>query len=126
MDDEGAVSALAGPVRTCIGCRGRYAQRHLVRFVVAGATLVVDASRMRPGRGAYVCWRRACAQRVLKDGRRMARALRVAPTGVTVDTDALLQDWEANRRVPPDADGQDEERKEGDERRAASHRARCL
>lgn len=56
----------------------------------------------------------------------MARALRVTPTGVTVDTDALLQDWEADRRALPDAEGQDDERRKGDERRAASHRARCL
>jgi hypothetical protein len=40
---------------------------------------------------------------VLTDGRRLAQALRTTRDRVTVDVEALLQDWKANRR--DDCDG---------------------
>jgi hypothetical protein len=100
MDAEGALSSVDRPLRTCIGCRRRYQQRHLVRFAVTGVTIVVDTSQVLPGRGAYLCWRRDCAGRVLGDRRRLVRALRAGSASVTVDTGALLQDWEATRHPP--------------------------
>jgi predicted RNA-binding protein YlxR (DUF448 family) len=65
--------------------------------VVTGTAIAVDAGQVLPGRGAYLCRRRECAEQVLGDGRRLVRALRAGSDNVTVDTGALLQDWEANR-----------------------------
>jgi len=59
---------------------------------------VIDAEQRLPGRGAYLCRRTECATRVLTDGRRLAQALRTTRDRVTVDTAALLQDWNATRR----------------------------
>ncbi|HSK97681.1 MAG TPA: DUF448 domain-containing protein [Euzebyales bacterium] len=120
MGREGVLSSLDRPVRTCIGCRRRDTQRRLVRFTVVDAAVVVDTSRTRPGRGAYLCWRRECAQQVLGDGRRLARALRAGHDSVTVDTGTLLQDWEANRRQARDGNGKTT-KQEGNGRRAADH-----
>ncbi|MGI3780100.1 MAG: YlxR family protein [Janthinobacterium lividum] len=46
--------AHTGPVRTCLGCRRRDDQARLVRVVADGTTVLVDARRRAPGRGAYV------------------------------------------------------------------------
>jgi predicted RNA-binding protein YlxR (DUF448 family) len=47
-----------------------------VRLVrAADATVVVDAGRSRPGRGAYVCAALDCVQRALRPGR-LSHALR--------------------------------------------------
>jgi predicted RNA-binding protein YlxR (DUF448 family) len=100
MYDEGALSSVGRPLRTCIGCRRRHQQRHLIRFAVTGAAIVVDTSQVLPGRGAYLCWRRDCAERALGDGRLLVRALRTRSDNVTVNAGALLQDWEANRHPP--------------------------
>jgi predicted RNA-binding protein YlxR (DUF448 family) len=97
MYPEGALSSLDRPFRTCVGCRRSHHQRRLVRFAVTGTAIVVDTGQVLPGRGAYLCWRRECAEQVLGDGRRLVRALRAGSDNVTVDTGALLQDWEANR-----------------------------
>lgn len=92
------MSSLDRPLRTCIGCRRRHQQRWLTRFVVSDGSIVIDTGKVLPGRGAYLCWQPECAHRVLGDGRRLARALRTGSDSVTVDTGALLQDWEANQR----------------------------
>ena len=64
------------PVRTCVGCRERDAQRDLVRLVmVPGGSAAVDRSGSRPGRGAYVHRRRPCVEAALAHGA-LARALR--------------------------------------------------
>ena len=97
MYPEGALSSLDRPLRTCVGCRRRHHQRRLIRFAVTGTAIVVDTGQVLPGRGAYLCRRRECAEQVLGDGRRLVRALRAGSDNVTVDTGALLQDWEANR-----------------------------
>ncbi|HSK92158.1 MAG TPA: DUF448 domain-containing protein [Euzebyales bacterium] len=102
MVDEGVQSSLDRPLRTCVGCRRRHQQRRLIRFAVHGSAVVIDIRQVLPGRGAYLCWRQECAQRVLGDGRRLVRALRAGGDSVTVDTGALLQDWEANRRQARD------------------------
>lgn len=104
------MSSLDHPSRTCIGCRRRYQQRWLVRFAVADGVIVVDARQTLPGRGAYLCWRRECAHRVLGDGRRLVRALRAGSDSVTVDPSAL-QDWKANRHPARDGNGSTQSRK---------------
>lgn len=42
------------PLRTCLGCRHRDEQAHLVRVVARDGALVVDARGSLTGRGAYV------------------------------------------------------------------------
>lgn len=64
-----------GPVRTCVVCRTSRPSAELVRLVVASGTVVLDARRRLPGRGANVC--PACLSEAT--GRRAAslrRALR--------------------------------------------------
>lgn len=56
------------PLRTCVVCRGRFAQETLVRYVcppttAAGAQLVRDAGGRAPGRGFYHCQSEACARK---------------------------------------------------------------
>ena len=51
----------AMPIRTCIGCRGKFPKKDLLRFVrdVAG-NLQTDSTGKLPGRGAYVCQSQEC------------------------------------------------------------------
>ena len=78
-----------GPVRTCVGCRGRATASELLR-VVAGSdaegspALVPDPDRRAPGRGAHVhptrqCWqlavRRKAFPRALRVGGQLSGAL---------------------------------------------------
>lgn len=67
--------ALSGPVRTCMGCRGRDAKQHLVRIAVSRGRPILDLRQREPGRGAYVHPRLACVQRALARGN-LGRALR--------------------------------------------------
>jgi uncharacterized protein len=49
------------PTRTCIVCRRSLPKRELVRVVRAPSGDVgVDLTGKKPGRGAYLCQRRAC------------------------------------------------------------------
>ncbi len=74
-----------GPVRTCVGCRGRAARAGLLRVVAVDGVLAVDPGRRLPGRGASVHPDLACVD--LADKRRaFVRALRVAGT---LDTTAV-------------------------------------
>jgi predicted RNA-binding protein YlxR (DUF448 family) len=70
------VASARVPVRTCVGCRERTAQRDLLRLVVvSNGSIRVDARRSLPGRGAYVHRRRACVEAALARGA-VARVLR--------------------------------------------------
>ncbi|MGB6601132.1 MAG: YlxR family protein [Candidatus Cybelea sp.] len=52
-----------------MGCRRRFAQRELVRFVKSVAGWQADGSRRKqPGRGAYLC-SATCAERARKNKR---------------------------------------------------------
>lgn len=84
---------VAGPVRTCVGCRRKDARDALVRLVVdhasPGATprVVVDERRSLPGRGAWVHPDPRCHE--LADKRRaVVRALRI--------TSAVEHAWQDN------------------------------
>ncbi|HET9242653.1 MAG TPA: YlxR family protein [Gaiella sp.] len=65
--------SLAGPVRTCVGCRRRAPQGEFLRFGVVDGVLT-PGSRI-PGRGAYTCRRLECFERALQS-RAFPRALR--------------------------------------------------
>ena len=49
------------PIRTCIGCRGKFPKKDLLRFVQdAAGNLQTDPTGKLPGRGAYVCQWQVC------------------------------------------------------------------
>lgn len=51
------------PIRTCIGCRGKFPQRHLIRFACqAGRTVQPDRHKNLPGRGVYTCRSETCIE----------------------------------------------------------------
>ncbi|MCL1870712.1 MAG: YlxR family protein [Promicromonosporaceae bacterium] len=76
-------ASLAGPVRTCVGCRERDLRSALLRLVLvpdatAGASprVVVDVRKALPGRGAWVHPSTACLDLAARR-RAVPRALRV-------------------------------------------------
>ena len=82
---------VAGPTRTCVGCRSRVPASDLLRFVAVGAEgdlrLQPDPNRRLPGRGAHLHPDPACF--ALAERRRaFGRALRL--TGVA-DTGLLAE-----------------------------------
>ena len=51
----------AMPIRTCIGCRGKFPKKDLLRFVRdTVGNLQTDLTGKLPGRGAYVCQSQTC------------------------------------------------------------------
>ena len=60
----------AVPIRTCIGCRGKFPKKDLLRFVrEAAGNLQTDPTSKLPGRGAYVCQSQACINITFKSQR---------------------------------------------------------
>ena len=81
------------PIRSCLACRRRAAKPALVRLALGDGTVALDAAARMPGRGAYLCRRRACLDAALRrDGAPILRALRA--TGATVDRVGLEAAWE--------------------------------
>ncbi|NMD56204.1 MULTISPECIES: YlxR family protein [Tsukamurella] len=71
-----------GPVRTCIGCRRRASAEELIRVVArreddGARTVVVDARRRLPGRGAWLHDAPSCREAARKRNA-FRRALRVS------------------------------------------------
>jgi predicted RNA-binding protein YlxR (DUF448 family) len=65
------------PQRTCVGCRQVSGKRELVRLVrTSEETVEVDETAKRPGRGTYLCRRRACWEIALQK-RRLEHALKL-------------------------------------------------
>ncbi|MBA2528727.1 MAG: YlxR family protein [Euzebyales bacterium] len=80
------------PTRSCLACRRRGDKRSLVRLAVVDGKVVVDKQARKPGRGAYLCHRRACMALALsRGGAPLVRALRLPAGGV--DTEGLEQAW---------------------------------
>lgn len=72
----GSSTARQGPSRTCIVCRQLHHRSLLIRLVCdLTGQIIVDAEGKLPGRGAYICPQRACAERVVT-GTRLREALR--------------------------------------------------
>ncbi|HMM95660.1 YlxR family protein [Phycicoccus sp.] len=71
----------AGPVRTCIGCRGTDSRSALLRVVLgqgeSGPAVVPDPGRRRPGRGAWLHPSVSCLD-LAERRRAFGRALRSA------------------------------------------------
>lgn len=67
----------SGPVRTCLSCRGRMAQRELWRFAADEAGIVVqDFDGRRGGRHVYCCRKADCLARFLKNKKRLSGSFR--------------------------------------------------
>lgn len=65
-------------IRTCIGCRRKFTQKVLVRFVChQDRKLQIDRENKLGGRGAYVCPSQACVQKAFKSPKRINSLLRV-------------------------------------------------
>ncbi len=57
------------PVRTCIGCREREAQKEMLRLVrTPNGSLRLDAAGRQPGRGGYLHRREDCWKKFAKRG----------------------------------------------------------
>ncbi|WP_211348963.1 YlxR family protein [Nocardioides litoris] len=104
--------ALAGPVRTCIGCRRRAAKRELLR-VTAGSdadgrpAAVPDPPATAPGRGAHLhptteCYDLAVRRRAFGRALRVQPGLPAAPVGDYLATRTDQQD-QHDQRDHPDA-----------------------
>jgi predicted RNA-binding protein YlxR (DUF448 family) len=64
------------PLRTCIGCRRKQEQGHLLRVSRnESGELALTQDKNRTGRGAYICPRPECIEAALK-GDRLGRTLR--------------------------------------------------
>lgn len=58
------------PQRTCIACRQVKEQKDLVRLVSTEDGIAeIDVLRKKPGRGAYLCPRKACWEMALRKNR---------------------------------------------------------
>ncbi|MGR4064005.1 MAG: YlxR family protein [Vulcanimicrobiaceae bacterium] len=71
------------PQRLCVGCRRRFDQRQLVRFVRAAEGWKADepgSRRRQPGRGAYLC-SAACREAAAKNKRYPGLAASAAEYG---------------------------------------------
>lgn len=94
---------MTGPVRTCIGCRGRAAKHELLR-VTAGSdrdgqpAVVPDPTATAPGRGAHLHPTTECYDLAVRR-RAFNRALRLAgPSGLSAaPVGDYLQDVAASR-----------------------------
>lgn len=74
------------PVRTCIVCRDSDAKRELTRIVRApGGDVLVDPSGRMNGRGAYVCDKAQCWDRVVSTAV-LARALNAQIEPATIES----------------------------------------
>ena len=64
-------------LRTCIGCRGKFPKKTLLRFVChLDSHLRADRTGKSPGRGAYVCESQACITETFKSHKRVNSLLR--------------------------------------------------
>ena len=82
-------------MRTCIGCRGKFSQKTLIRFVSQrNETLQIDNQKQLHGRGAYVCRSQSCIRKAFKSPRRINALLRVRLTNVVIQRfEEVLLQW---------------------------------
>lgn len=92
---------LAGPVRSCVSCRGAEAKDRLIRVVADPAGRVrIDDLRREPGRGAYVHPTRDCIGALQRKREILGRALR---RNVILGP-GLLESLERRLAAVPDAE----------------------
>ena len=55
------------PERMCIGCRGMFPKKELIRVVrLTDGTFTLDFTGKKNGRGAYLCRKKECLDKCLK------------------------------------------------------------
>lgn len=82
-------------IRTCIGCRGKFPPKTLIRFAChRKVTLQVDLEKKLTGRGAYVCRAEACIQKAFKSPGRINSLLRVQLSRAVIEQfEKTLLEW---------------------------------
>ena len=66
------------PMRQCVGCREMKAKRELNRVIkTSDNQVLVDATGKKNGRGAYLCPRRECLEKAVKN-KGLERSLKTA------------------------------------------------
>ena len=67
-----------GPMREGVGCREMKAKRELIRVIkTSDNQVLVDATGKKNGRGAYLCPRRECLEKAVKN-KGLERSLKTA------------------------------------------------
>lgn len=68
MDKESGKAGmpLHTPTRECIGCGGKFPKQALLRIVKSDGRISLDPDGKAPGRGAYLCRSRGCAEQMMK------------------------------------------------------------
>ena len=93
-------STPTGPVRTCVGCRGRAAKRELLRVTVGlvdGRPAVLpDPTGTAPGRGAHLhpsteCYDLAVRRKAFARALRCEGGLGAAAVGDYLDSTAVME-----------------------------------
>ena len=86
------------PIRTCIGCRCKFPQNSLIRFVChKGGSLEIQTLEKLHGRGAYVCRSKSCIQEAFKVTKRINALLRAKlPTSAINEFKLTILDKEIN------------------------------
>ncbi len=66
------------PMRQCVGCREKKKKRELIRVIkTSDNQVLVDATGKKNGRGAYLCPRRECLEKAVKN-KGLERSLKTA------------------------------------------------
>ncbi len=64
------------PIRTCLGCGKKVFKVDMLRFVWHDSQLCYDSKGLINGRGFYGCDNESCLQAIIKNPKKVARALR--------------------------------------------------
>ena len=68
------------PIRMCVGCGEMKEKRELLRVVrTPEGSLLIDTTGKKAGRGAYVCRKKECLQKAIRQ-KQLERQLDVAMT----------------------------------------------
>lgn len=65
------------PIRTCISCRRKAVKMEFFRLTVRDYEVIFDEKYRLPGRGAYSCKQKMCLQKIYKNKKKIAVALRM-------------------------------------------------
>lgn len=64
------------PMRTCICCKAQKEKKELIRIVNDGGEISLDLTGKKNGRGAYVCNKKECIEK-LKKTKALNRAFKI-------------------------------------------------
>lgn len=85
-------------MRICVACRERNPKKELVRVVrTPGGEIAVDLTGKKAGRGAYICLRRECLRKALKEKRLEKSLERPLSSTVIAELTALVEEREQIR-----------------------------